>query len=96
VIATKIEVPETRALKRGCGCLSIDACELLNPDDDEAAEGGSVRTTSKKTANVLTRPRRPERGALQTGFVLSPLRLGVGSAGRCGGSLGRERQYRRV
>jgi MerR family redox-sensitive transcriptional activator SoxR len=24
----------------GCGCLSIDACELLNPDD-EAAEGGS-------------------------------------------------------
>src|SRR5437870_5841448 len=24
----------------GCGCLSIDACELLNPDD-EAAERGS-------------------------------------------------------
>jgi MerR family transcriptional regulator, redox-sensitive transcriptional activator SoxR len=24
----------------GCGCLSIDACALLNPDD-EAAEGGS-------------------------------------------------------
>jgi MerR family transcriptional regulator, redox-sensitive transcriptional activator SoxR len=24
----------------GCGCLSIDACELLNPDD-EAAEAGS-------------------------------------------------------
>jgi MerR family transcriptional regulator, redox-sensitive transcriptional activator SoxR len=24
----------------GCGCLSIDACELLNPDD-EAAESGS-------------------------------------------------------
>jgi MerR family redox-sensitive transcriptional activator SoxR len=24
----------------GCGCLSIDACELLNPDD-EAAEVGS-------------------------------------------------------
>jgi MerR family transcriptional regulator, redox-sensitive transcriptional activator SoxR len=24
----------------GCGCLSIDACELLNPDD-EAAETGS-------------------------------------------------------
>jgi hypothetical protein len=36
-----------------------------------------VRTTSNKTANVLTRPRRPERGALQAGFVLSPLRLGV-------------------
>ncbi len=24
----------------GCGCLSIDACELLNPDD-EAAKAGS-------------------------------------------------------
>ena len=24
----------------GCGCLSIDACELLNPDD-EASEAGS-------------------------------------------------------
>jgi hypothetical protein len=39
VIATKIEVPETLAPKQGCGCLSIDACELLNPDD-EAVEIG--------------------------------------------------------
>ena len=23
----------------GCGCLSIDACELLNPDDDASAGG---------------------------------------------------------
>ena len=23
----------------GCGCLSIDKCELLNPDDEAAAEG---------------------------------------------------------
>jgi MerR family transcriptional regulator, redox-sensitive transcriptional activator SoxR len=23
----------------GCGCLSIDACELLNPDDEAAASG---------------------------------------------------------
>jgi MerR family redox-sensitive transcriptional activator SoxR len=23
----------------GCGCLSIDRCELLNPDDEAAAQG---------------------------------------------------------
>ena len=40
MIATKIALPETLAPKQGCGCLSIDACELLN-HDDEAAEGGS-------------------------------------------------------
>jgi hypothetical protein len=40
VIATKIALPETLAPKQGCGCLSIDAREVLNPDD-EAAEAGS-------------------------------------------------------
>jgi MerR family redox-sensitive transcriptional activator SoxR len=37
----------------GCGCLSIDACELLNPDD-EAAEGGPG-------AHYLVRPSRRQR-----------------------------------
>ena len=27
----------------GCGCLSIDKCELLNPDDAAAAEGAGAR-----------------------------------------------------
>ena len=26
----------------GCGCLSIDRCELLNPDDEAAAEGAGA------------------------------------------------------
>ncbi len=27
----------------GCGCLSIDACELLNPDDEAAGNGSGAR-----------------------------------------------------
>ncbi len=27
----------------GCGCLSIDACELLNPDDEAGAKGAGAR-----------------------------------------------------
>ena len=27
----------------GCGCLSIDRCELLNPDDEAADEGAGAR-----------------------------------------------------
>lgn len=27
----------------GCGCLSIDRCELLNPDDEAAAQGPGAR-----------------------------------------------------
>jgi MerR family redox-sensitive transcriptional activator SoxR len=26
----------------GCGCLSIDQCDLLNPDDEAAARGGGA------------------------------------------------------
>ena len=32
----------------GCGCLSIDKCDLLNPDD-EAAQPAPGRTTSERT-----------------------------------------------
>ena len=50
----------------GCGCLSIDACELLNPGD-EAAEAGSgphyLKRDSRhalKTARAPGSRRRPE------------------------------------
>jgi MerR family transcriptional regulator, redox-sensitive transcriptional activator SoxR len=59
----------------GCGCLSIDACELLNPDD-EAAKGGpgahylrrdsrratkSQRTRATSTSSKNSPARRPVR-----------------------------------
>jgi len=31
----------------GCGCLSLDACKLYNPDDSRAAEGSGPRTLIK-------------------------------------------------
>jgi len=31
----------------GCGCLSLDACKLYNPDDNRAAEGSGPRTLIK-------------------------------------------------
>jgi hypothetical protein len=60
VIATKIALPQTRATKQGCGSLSIDARELLNPGRRGGHKRFGVRTTSNKAANVLTRPRTPE------------------------------------
>ena len=30
----------------GCGCLSIDRCELLNPDDEAAAQGAGAHYLS--------------------------------------------------
>ena len=36
----------------GCGCLSIDQCDLLNPDDEAAARGAGahfLRTDSPRT-----------------------------------------------
>ncbi len=39
----------------GCGCLSIDKCELLNPDD-EAAEQGPGRTSCSKTSPEILAP----------------------------------------
>ena len=31
----------------GCGCLSLDACKLYNPDDSRATEGSGPRTLIK-------------------------------------------------
>jgi MerR family redox-sensitive transcriptional activator SoxR len=38
----------------GCGCLSIDKCQLLNPDD-EAAELGSGAHYLRENGQVVTR-----------------------------------------
>ena len=34
----------------GCGCLSIDACELLNPDDEAAATGAGAHYLNRDGA----------------------------------------------
>jgi MerR family transcriptional regulator, redox-sensitive transcriptional activator SoxR len=41
----------------GCGCLSIDACELLNPDDEAGAKGPGAHYL------VRASPRQRGRGA---------------------------------
>jgi MerR family redox-sensitive transcriptional activator SoxR len=41
----------------GCGCLSIDRCELLNPDDEAAAAGPGAHYLEAEgpRANAVTR-----------------------------------------
>jgi len=34
----------------GCGCLSIDRCELLNPDDEAAAQGAGAHYLTRDGA----------------------------------------------
>ena len=36
----------------GCGCLSIDACELLNPDDEAGAGGPGARYLERDSARA--------------------------------------------
>jgi MerR family transcriptional regulator, redox-sensitive transcriptional activator SoxR len=36
----------------GCGCLSIDACELLNPDDEAAALGAGAHYLERDGARA--------------------------------------------
>ena len=36
----------------GCGCLSIDRCDLLNPDDEAAAEGAGARYLTTDSARA--------------------------------------------
>ena len=42
-IATLQALRERLTTCIGCGCLSIDACALLNPDDEAAAEGAGAQ-----------------------------------------------------
>jgi MerR family transcriptional regulator, redox-sensitive transcriptional activator SoxR len=35
----------------GCGCLSIDRCELLNPDDEEASLGAGAHYLTRDRAS---------------------------------------------
>ena len=44
----------------GCGCLSIDRCTLLNPDDEAAALGSGAHYLRSHSARA--RPRRSTRG----------------------------------
>jgi MerR family transcriptional regulator, redox-sensitive transcriptional activator SoxR len=36
----------------GCGCLSIDRCDLLNPDDEAAAQGPGAHYLSTESARA--------------------------------------------
>ena len=36
----------------GCGCLSIDKCDLLNPDDEAAAAGSGARYLTSDSARA--------------------------------------------
>jgi MerR family redox-sensitive transcriptional activator SoxR len=36
----------------GCGCLSIDRCDLLNPDDEAAAAGAGARYLTTDSARA--------------------------------------------
>jgi MerR family redox-sensitive transcriptional activator SoxR len=36
----------------GCGCLSIDRCDLLNPDDEAAAEGAGAHYLTTDSARA--------------------------------------------
>ena len=44
----------------GCGCLSIDRCDLLNPDDEAAQLGPGAHYLQQDSARA--RPRRSSRG----------------------------------
>jgi MerR family redox-sensitive transcriptional activator SoxR len=46
----------------GCGCLSIDACELLNPDDEAAATGPGAHYL-RADRGPRESPRPPARAA---------------------------------
>jgi MerR family transcriptional regulator, redox-sensitive transcriptional activator SoxR len=39
----------------GCGCLSIDACDLLNPDDEAAASGPGAHYLRRDSRRAATR-----------------------------------------
>jgi MerR family redox-sensitive transcriptional activator SoxR len=39
----------------GCGCLSIDACDLLNPEDEAAAGGPGAHYLERDSSRAATR-----------------------------------------
>jgi MerR family redox-sensitive transcriptional activator SoxR len=38
----------------GCGCLSIDRCSLLNPDDEAAAFGAGAHYLQRDSRRAVT------------------------------------------
>lgn len=54
-IATLQAIRDRMTTCIGCGCLSIDKCDLLNPDDEAAGKGGGahyLRQDSARAAHV--------------------------------------------
>ena len=44
----------------GCGCLSIDACTLLNPDDEAAEIGAGAHYLERDSKRASTRAKRAQ------------------------------------
>jgi MerR family redox-sensitive transcriptional activator SoxR len=42
----------------GCGCLSIDACQLLNPDDEASSAGAGPRYLKRASPREIAMPAR--------------------------------------
>jgi MerR family redox-sensitive transcriptional activator SoxR len=51
-IATLQSIRDRMTTCIGCGCLSIDKCELLNPDDEAAAEGPGAHYLRRDSARA--------------------------------------------
>ncbi|TML55580.1 MAG: redox-sensitive transcriptional activator SoxR [Actinobacteria bacterium] len=65
-IATLEAIRDRMTTCIGCGCLSIDKCELLNPDDEAARKGAG--------AHYLAQPSRREAQSAGRGRVLKATR----------------------
>src|ERR671937_1046820 len=61
-IATLQAIRDRMTTCIGCGCLSIDKCELLNPDDEASRKGPGAHYFQRDSARVrTTRPRSRAR-----------------------------------
>ncbi|MHB1809791.1 MAG: redox-sensitive transcriptional activator SoxR, partial [Solirubrobacteraceae bacterium] len=50
----------------GCGCLSLEACGLLNPEDEAGDDGAGaryLRAASPRSTTAMSRPDSPPRGS---------------------------------
>jgi MerR family transcriptional regulator, redox-sensitive transcriptional activator SoxR len=54
-IATLQAIRDRMTTCIGCGCLSIDKCELLNPDDEAAGKGGGAHYLRQDSARAASR-----------------------------------------
>ena len=54
-IATLQAIRDRMTTCIGCGCLSIDKCDLLNPDDEAAGKGGGAHYLRQDSAHAVSR-----------------------------------------